>query len=89
MSKIKLTTVATFLFVSLLLVMPKDVDASASLLSPTLQDAHAYIDAGTFALLIQFLIAGVVGGLFLIKVFWTKVKAFFVNFSSLFRKRNG
>jgi len=54
-----------------------------------LQDAQAYIDAGTTALIIQFLIAGAVGGLFLIKVFWTKVKAFFVKVSSIFRKHNG
>ena len=85
----RLTTAAVFLFVSLLLLVPQDVHASVSLLPLTLQDAHAYIDAGTSALIIQFLIAGAVGGLFLIKVFWTKVKAFFANLSSRFRKGNG
>ncbi len=38
---------------------------------------HAYIDPGTGSLIIQVLIASFVGGLFLIKVFWRKVKAFF------------
>ena len=56
-----------------------------SLLPPILivYNIHAYIDAGTGSLIIQFLIAGAVGGLFLIKVFWKKVKAFF---SSLFSR---
>ena len=53
------------------------------------QDIHAYIDAGTGSLIIQFLIAGAVGGLFLIKVFWKKVKAFFSNLFSRARKGNG
>jgi len=47
-----------------------------------IQNIPAYIDAGTGSLIIQFLIAGVVGGLFLIKVFWRKVKAFFSNLFS-------
>jgi len=46
------------------------------------QNTHAYIDAGTGSLIIQFLIAGAVGGLFLIKVFWKRVKAFFSNLFS-------
>ena len=47
---------------------------------------HAYIDAGTATLIIQFLIAGLVGGLFLIKVFWKKVKGFFGNLFARVRK---
>jgi hypothetical protein len=50
------------------------------------QNIHAYIDAGTGTLIIQFLIAGFVGGLFLIKVFWKKVKAFFGNLFARIRK---
>jgi len=53
------------------------------------QDIHAYIDAGTGSLIIQVLIAGAVGGFFLLKVFWKKVKAFFNNLFSQFRKGNG
>jgi len=45
-------------------------------------NVHAYIDAGTGSLIIQILIAGFIGGLFLMKVFWGKVKAFFKNLFS-------
>ena len=38
---------------------------SVFLLPLMLQDVHAYIDAGTGSLIIQILIAGFVGGLFL------------------------
>jgi len=50
------------------------------------QNIHAYIDAGTGSLFIQFLIAGAVGGLFLIKIFWRKIKAFFGNLFAGARK---
>lgn len=50
---------------------------------------HAYIDPGTGSLIIQMLIASFIGGLFLIKVFWGKVKAFFNNLFSRARKGNG
>ena len=50
---------------------------------------HAYIDAGTGSLIIQILIAGFVGGIFLIKVFWGKIKAFFSNLFSKSRRGNG
>ncbi len=52
------------------------------------QDVHPYIDAGTGSLIIQFLIAGFVGGLFLIKVFWGKVSAFFGRLFSRIKKGN-
>ena len=84
----RLTAAAIFLLVSLLLLVPQDAHASVSLLPLTFQDVHGYIDAGTGSLIIQLLIAGAVGGLFLIKVFWTKVKAFFLNLSSRFGKGN-
>ena len=85
----RLTAAAIFLFVSLLLLVPQDVHASVSLLPLTSQDVHAYIDPGTGSLIIQFLIASAVGALFLIKVYWNKVKAFFSNLSSRARKGNG
>ena len=59
---------------------------SVFLLPLTSQDVHAYIDPGTGSLIIQVLIASFVGGLFLLKVFWGKVKAFFKN---LFSKAGG
>ena len=52
----------------------------------TTRDAHFYIDAGTATLILQFLIAGFIGGLFLIKVFWKKVKGFFGNLFARVRK---
>ncbi len=55
----------------------------------TYQDVHAYIDAGTGSLIIQILIASFVGGLFLIKVFWGKIKRFFSNLLSKARRGNG
>jgi len=45
----------------------------------------AYIDPGAGSLIIQMLIASFVGGLYLLKVYWAKVKGFF---GRLFRKRN-
>jgi hypothetical protein len=40
------------------------------------RDAHAYLDAGTGSYIIQLAIAGFVGGLFAIKLFWKKIGAF-------------
>lgn len=37
----------------------------------------AYIDPGTGSLVIQVLIASFLGGLFLLKVYWKKVKKWF------------
>jgi hypothetical protein len=39
--------------------------------------AHAYLDPGTGSILIQGLIAAVVGGLFYIRTAWSRIKAFF------------
>ncbi len=55
----------------------------------TFQNVHAYIDPGTGSLIIQLLIGGTVGGLFLIKMYWKKVKTFFVKVFSRVRKGNG
>lgn len=40
------------------------------------QNAHAYIDPGTGSYLLQILIASVVSGLFVINMWWAKIKAF-------------
>jgi hypothetical protein len=42
-------------------------------------DAHAYIDPGTGSILIQGLIAAVVGGLFYARSAWGRIKRFFVR----------
>ena len=48
-----------------------------------------YIDLGAGSLIIQVLIAGFIGGLFLLKVFWGKVKLFFRNLFSKTRRSDG
>ncbi len=48
-----------------------------------------YIDPGTGSLIIQVLVASFVGALFLIKIFWGKVKAFFGKVFSRGGKGNG
>ena len=62
---------------------------SVFLLPLPLENIHAYIDPGTGSLIIQILIASFVGGLFLIKVFWGKVKAFLSNLYSKSKRGNG
>lgn len=39
--------------------------------------AFGYIGAGTGSLIIQVVIAGLVGGLFALKIYWRRIKAFF------------
>jgi hypothetical protein len=40
------------------------------------QSASAYLDPGTGSLMLQMLIAGVMGALFTMKLYWYRVKAF-------------
>ena len=37
--------------------------------------AHAYLDPGTGSILLQMLIGGVVGGFFVLKMQWARVKS--------------
>jgi hypothetical protein len=46
---------------------------------------YAYLDPGTGSYIIQIILAALVGVAFTIKIYWTKVKTFFVN---LFSKRH-
>lgn len=43
---------------------------------------HAYLDPGTGSYLFQLLIAGLVGLLFAIKVYWGKIKSFIARLLS-------
>ena len=52
--------------------------AAALLLSALCAPAHAYIDWGSWSYAYQLLIAGALGGLFALKVYWAKIKAFFL-----------
>lgn len=42
-------------------------------------EAHAYIDPGTGSLMLQALIGGLAGGLFMIKIYWRKLKEMFAG----------
>ena len=41
------------------------------------REAHAYLEPGSGSYLLQLLIGGGVGGLFVIKTFWLQIKSFF------------
>jgi len=49
------------------------------------QAAYAYLDPGTGSYILQIILAALAGLGFTIKIYWTKVRAFFVN---LFSKRS-
>ena len=49
------------------------------------QVSYAYLDPGTGSYIFQIILAAFVGAAYMIKIYWTKVKAFFVN---LFSKRS-
>lgn len=51
------------------------------------QNAFAYLDPGTGSYIFQVLIATIVAGLFAIKMFWQKIKSFFLN--NFFKKKQG
>lgn len=38
--------------------------------------SHAYLDPGTGSMLLQGLIAGIAGGIVVLKLYWAKVKSF-------------
>jgi hypothetical protein len=40
------------------------------------QSAAAYLDPGTGSLILQMLIAGIIGAMFTIKLYWYRLKAF-------------
>lgn len=46
---------------------------------PTHLIAPAYLDPGTGSLLIQLAIGALVGGWFLVKTYWARIKSFFSN----------
>ena len=49
----------------------------AALVSPVLlQPAYGYLDPGTGSYMLQFLIGGLLGGLFAIALFWKKAVTF-------------
>ena len=49
------------------------------------QNSFSYIDPGTWNYIFQMLIAGFIGAMFALRIFWGKLKAFVLN---LFTKSN-
>ena len=41
------------------------------------QSSYAYLDPGTGSYIIQIIIAGFLGGIFALKIFWKQIKVFF------------
>ncbi|MBT3232561.1 MAG: hypothetical protein HN356_07075 [Calditrichaeota bacterium] len=41
------------------------------------RDAFAYLDPGTGSYIFQLIIAGALGAMFTLKIFWAKIKVFF------------
>ncbi|MFA6423050.1 MAG: hypothetical protein WCW17_01205 [Patescibacteria group bacterium] len=44
-----------------------------------IRPAYAYLDAGTGSLIIQAVVAFALGGLYVIKLFWGRIKKFITN----------
>jgi hypothetical protein len=57
--------------------MPVAVLLLALVLAPSV--AHAYLDPGSGSYVLQILLAGIVAGLFTLKLFWVRVLGFFSN----------
>ena len=50
--------------------------------------AYAYLDPGTGSYFLQIIIATVAGAMYAIKHFWYKIKLFYINLLSKFKKRS-
>ena len=50
------------------------------------QKAYAYLDPGTGSYILQLIIAVLFGGLFAVRLYWSKIKIFFKNLSSRGKK---
>lgn len=44
--------------------------------------AHAYLDPGTGSYIFQLIMAGIVGLLFALKIYWKRIKSFFTSLFS-------
>ena len=60
--------------------------AGVFLFSSAVSPAYAYLDPGTGSILVQGLIAAIAGGLYMMKVYWSRLTAFFAR---LRKKPNG
>ena len=53
--------------------------AGALLFGVMITPAQAYIDWGTGSMILQAVVAGFLGALFMIKNFWSRIKSFFTG----------
>lgn len=65
--------------------VPLVVVVVAALVFP--RDVHAYLDPGTGSYVLQLVLAGVLGGMFAVKLFWKNIKGFFSNIFSSRREK--
>ena len=54
-----------------------DIAARMNLITVFLRNNVAYLDPGSGSYLLQLLIAGLLGGLFVVRASWDKIKSFF------------
>ena len=62
--------------------LPKIATAAAFIAVLSMRPAHAYIDPATGSYVLQVLIAGFLGALLAIKMFWHRILLFFQNLTS-------
>ncbi len=65
-------------------VVASIVTLNLFLLILVVRDSYAYIDPGTGSYLLQLMLAGLLGLVFTIKIYWHKIKTFLVK---LFRMK--
>lgn len=54
----------------------------SSTLSAPLMAGHAYLDPGSGSFLLQLLLAALLGGLFVLRSYWSRIKSFFAKNAS-------
>ena len=60
-------------------VVLQSIIGAAALLFIFVQESHAYLDPGTGSFILQLVLAGLFGLLLTVRIFWKKIKAFFVR----------
>jgi hypothetical protein len=63
--------------------------AVPALLLFSTQNAYAYLDPGTGSMLLQGLIGGIAGGMFAIRLYWSKLKSRFGRAPASVSTRDG
>ena len=69
--------------------MRKNILAAVAALTLAALPAHAYIDPSTGSYILQILVAGFLGAMFALKVFWHRILGFFQGLTSRSRPSEG